>query len=57
MEGHNRTGGVEKEDSRGHTPTEASNWEMLVELLQTAFREGQLSEEATWQEVVLITKG
>ena len=30
---------------------------MLVEFVQTAFREGQLAEEATWQVVDLITKG
>ena len=30
------------------TATEASNWVMLVELIQTAFRKGQLAEESTW---------
>ena len=29
----------------------------FVDLVQTAFREGKLAEEATWQGVVLITKG
>ena len=28
-----------------------------MELTQTAFREGEMSEEATWQTVVLIPKG
>ena len=28
-----------------------------VELIQTAFRDGVLAEEATWQVVVLISKG
>ena len=28
-----------------------------MDLVQTAFREGELSEEATWQAVVLIPKG
>ena len=28
-----------------------------MELVQTAFREGELAEEAKWQAVVLITKG
>ena len=37
-------------------PTEP-HWENLVELIQTAFREGELAEEATWQAVVLIPKG
>ena len=26
-------------------------------MVQTAFREGQLAEEATWQAVVMIPKG
>ena len=29
----------------------------VVELVQTAFRDGDLAEEATWQAVVLIPKG
>ena len=29
----------------------------MVEITQTAFWEGQLAEEATWQTVVLIPKG
>ena len=29
-------------------PTEADNWEMVVDLVQTAFGEGKLAEEATW---------
>ena len=29
----------------------------MVDLEQTAFREGRLTEEATWQVVVLIPKG
>ena len=29
----------------------------MVELIQTAFRDGDLAEEATWQAVVLIPKG
>ena len=33
------------------------NWERLVDLVQTAFREGRLAEEATWKAVVLIPKG
>ena len=46
-------GGETMED----TSTEASNCAMVVELVQTAFKEGRLAEEATWQAVVLITKG
>ena len=33
------------------------NWEKLVDLVQMAFREGRLAEEAMWQAVVLIPKG
>ena len=33
------------------------HWENLVELVQTAFWEGELAEEATWQAVVMIPKG
>ena len=33
------------------------HWERLVDLIQTAFREGDLAEEATWQAVLLIPKG
>ena len=32
-------------------------WGKVVEMTQTAFREGKLAEEATWQTVVLIPKG
>ena len=46
-------GGGERElrnEAEGH-------WERVVELIQTAFRDGELAEEATWQAVVLILKG
>ena len=33
------------------------HWENLVELVHTAFQEGELAEEATWQAVVMIPKG
>ena len=59
-----KTAKTETTDNRGNTavqpvkePTEADNWVMVVDLIQTAFQEGMLSEEATWQAVVLITKG
>ena len=48
-----RRGGGERErrtEAEGH-------WERVVELIQTAFRDGELAEEATWQAVVLIPKG
>ena len=40
------------------TQTEAEgHWGRVVEIVQTAFWEGELAEEATWQAVVLIPKG
>ena len=46
---------VETMDNRGDTsvqpttdPTEAYNWEMVKDLIYMAFREGKLTEEATW---------
>ena len=38
-------------------PREADNWTMVVYLIQTAFQEGKLAEEATWKAMVLIPKG
>ena len=38
-------------------PAEASNWERVVDLVQTAFGEGRLAEENMWQAVVMISKG
>ena len=35
----------------------AGLWEMVVELVQLAFRDGVIAEEAAWQVVVLILKG
>ena len=52
---------TEEKETRESTeltePTEAANWERAVNLVQTAFREGRLTEEAMWQAVVLIPKG
>ena len=45
--------GEGREDTRGG----AENWVRVVELVQTAFRDGDLAEEATWQAIVLIPKG
>ena len=42
---------------REDTQEGAKNWARIVELVQTAFRDGDLVEEATWQAVVLIPKG
>ena len=50
-----KDGGVSEEDA---TPTEAEgHWGRVVELVQTAFWDGDLAEEATWQAVILIPKG
>ena len=38
-------------------PTEVSNWEIVVDLIQTTFREERLEEEKMWQAMVLIPKG
>ena len=37
--------------------TEADNLTMVMDLVQSAFWEGKLVEEAMWQAVVLIPKG
>ena len=55
--GPDRTGREGKEESIDKTPAEASNWDRVVDIIQTAFGEGRLVEEATWKAVVLITTG
>ena len=57
MPGPGRTGREGKEDIREKTPVEASNWDRVVDLIQTKFGEGRLAEEAMCQAVVLIPKG
>ena len=54
-----KEGGEEREHGERRTDTTADeeNWARVVELVQTAFRDGDLAEEATWQVVVLIPKG
>ena len=46
-----------KESTESVESMEAYNWERVVDLVQTAFREERLTEEATWQVVLLVTKG
>ena len=49
-----------EEKGKAKTATEEEGedlWGKVVELTQTAFRDGNLAEEATWQTVVLIPKG
>ena len=55
-----RRGGMAEEKGRTKTATEEEGedlWAKVVELTQTAFREGKLAEEATWQAVVMLPKG
>ena len=47
-----KEGGGQEDTQEG-----VENWVRVVELVQTAFRDGDLAEEATWQAVVLIPKG
>ena len=49
-------------EEKGKEKTEAEErgeemWGKVVEITQTAFRDGKLAEEAAWQTVVLIPKG
>ena len=49
-------------EEKGEEKTEVEEegedlWGKLVELIQTAFREGEMADEARWQTVVLIPKG
>ena len=49
-----------EEKGKAKTATEEEGedlWGKVVELTQTAFRDGNLAEEATWQTVILIPKG
>ena len=45
------------ETSTEQLETGADSWTMVVDLVQSAFREGKMAEEAMWQAVVLIPKG
>ena len=36
---------------------EGEHWENLVDLIHTAFWDGEMAEEATWQAVAMIPKG
>ena len=55
-----KRGGVAEEKGKKKTEAEEEGeemWGKVVEMTQTAFREGKLAEEAAWQTVVLIPKG
>ena len=54
-----KTGETTEKEEGGREDTQegAENWDGVVELVQTTFRDGDLAEEATWQAVVLTPKG
>ena len=55
-----KRGGMAEEKGKAKTVTDEEGedlWGKVVELTHTAFRDGNLAEEATWQTVVLIPKG
>ena len=53
-----KTAEAEGEKRATEDPKEgADNWARFMDLVQTAFREGELAEEAKWQAVFLIPKG
>ena len=45
------------ENSAAQAETEAENSTMVVDLVQSAFRQGKLAEESMWQAVALIPRG
>ena len=47
---------ADKEGGAQDTREGAENWARVVDLVQIAFRDEDLAEEATWQAVVLINK-
>ena len=51
-----KDGGDREGDQATQTEAEG-HWGRVVEIIQTAFWEGELAEESTWQAVVLIPKG
>ena len=57
MSGTDRTGREDTEEIREKKPAEASNWDRVVDLIQTEFGEGRLVKDSTWQAVVLSPKG
>ena len=55
-ETNTKDGGDRGGEQEGQTEAEG-HWGKVVEIIQTAFRDGELAEEVTWQAVVLIPKG
>ena len=56
QEARNKDGGDREGEQEAQTEAEG-HWGRVVEIIQTAFRDGELAEEVTWQAVVLIPKG
>ena len=52
-----RTDNGEVLAAQTETEMETDNWTRVVDLVQSALREGKLTEEAMWQAMVLIPKG
>ena len=48
---------AEEGTADGVEERDLTKWEKVVELVQLAFRDGFIAEEAAWQAVVLIPKG
>ena len=55
-ETNNKDGGDREGEWEGQTEAEG-HWGRVLEIIQTAFWDGELAEEVTWQAVVLIPKG
>ena len=55
-EARTKGGGDREGEQEAQTEAEG-HWVRVVEIVQTAFREGELAEEVTWQAVVIILKG
>ena len=55
-EAKTKDGGGRGGEQEAQTEAE-EHWGRVVEIVQTAFRDGDLAEEVTWQAVVLIPKG
>ena len=57
-EGKESTKSTESTESmESNKPTDAANWERVVDLVKTVFMEVRLAEDAMCQAVVLIPKG
>ena len=55
-EAKTKDGGDREGEQECQTEAEG-HWRRVVEIMQTAFQDGILAEEVTWQAAVLIPKG